>query len=379
MKRNIFLIPGFFGFANLGDFTYWGPVLRKLDELLTKADMPATLHCVKSIPTASLRLRTGCLLETIAKAGLGPKDIIHLIGHSTGGLDSRLMLTPGVNLQTSIDPEAYARRVRSSISIATPHRGAPIASFFSSVLGSKLLKLLSMMTIEALRRGKLPLSVWTEVAGLFALSQSTSDAAGSLVTQLYRQLLKDFNAERRAEVNELLESVERDQALLTQLTVESMDLFNAVAGDREGVLYGSVVTRAQQPSVAESLDIGLDPIGQAQHAFYYSLSKLAAGRDFQAPDKAFKQAMKRQFGEIPDSTANDGIVPTLSQPWGRCIALARADHLDIIGHYSDDEVLHDAEPQYDWLSTRSNFTNAGFDTVWQGVVDFIAESEKTTS
>ena len=78
MKRHIFLIPGFFGFANLGDFAYWGPVHRKLSELLDNAGMPAELHCVKSLPTASLRLRTRCLLETIADADpgpiLGPKD-----------------------------------------------------------------------------------------------------------------------------------------------------------------------------------------------------------------------------------------------------------------------------------------------------------------
>jgi triacylglycerol esterase/lipase EstA (alpha/beta hydrolase family) len=96
MERHIFLIPGFFGFANIGDFAYWGPIVRKLDGLLREAGMPAELHCVKSLPTSSLRARGRCLLETVAGAGLGSDAIVHLIGHSTGGLDARLLLTPAV-------------------------------------------------------------------------------------------------------------------------------------------------------------------------------------------------------------------------------------------------------------------------------------------
>jgi hypothetical protein len=86
--------------------------------------------------------------------------------------------------------------------------------------------------------------------------------------------------------------------------------------------------------------------------------------------------MKRAFGEVPDSRANDGIVPTLSQPWGRCVALARADHLDIIGHYTDASDEGNEEPQYDWLTTRSNFRSPQFHEVWLRVVDFMAEAEQ---
>jgi triacylglycerol esterase/lipase EstA (alpha/beta hydrolase family) len=375
MKRHIFLVPGFFGFANLGDFAYWGPAYRQLEVLLREAGMPAKIHCVKSLPTASLRTRTRCLLKAIADARPGSKARIHLIGHSTGGLDARLLLTPAVDLETKIDVEGYALNVRSSISIATPHRGAPIASYFVSIMGRKLLQILSVLTMAALRNGELPLSVWAKAAGLFALPASDDKTTGTLAGQLYRQLLSDFNEERHYQVVELLTEVERDQALLTQLTVETMDLFNAAAGDREGVLYGSVVTKAHRPGLSTSLEIGLDPVAQAQHAFYYSLSHLASGYEFPAPGGKFKQALLQAFGDVSGSLDNDGIVPTLSQPWGHCIALANADHLDIIGHYSDNSPSEGNDRQYDWLSTRSNFTTPQFREVWQKVVDFIAEAE----
>lgn len=373
MKRHIFLIPGFFGFANLGDFAYWGPVRHKLRDLLDDAGMPADIHCVKSLPTASLRARTRWLLEAIAEARPRSDTAIHLIGHSTGGLDARLLLTPAVDLQSRIDVEAIARRVHSSISIATPHHGAPIASFFTSVLGHNLLRLLSIVTIAALRGVHLPLAVWVEIAGLFALPSAFNETRGSLASQLYEQLLADFNAERRAQVEELLGEVQRDQSLLTQLTVESMDLFNAVAGDRDGVAYGSVVTRARPAGLDTSREIGFDLIDQAQQAFYYSLSKLAAGHEFPLPNAQYRKRMRAALGEVPDSSASDGIVPTRSQPWGHCIAVAQADHLDIIGHHGGAE--DDPERRFDWLATRSHFRTPQFEAVWEKVVAFIAKSE----
>jgi triacylglycerol lipase len=373
MKRHVFLIPGFFGFANLGDFAYWGPVRHKLGELLDDAGLEAQIHCVKSLPTASLRARTRCLLEAIAQARPRADTAIHLIGHSTGGLDARLLLTPGVDLRTRIDVESIARKVHSSVSIATPHQGAPIASFFASMLGHNLLRVLSIVTIAALRGTHLPLSVWVEVAGLFALPSSLSDTTGSLASQLYAQLLSDFNVERRAQVEELLGEVQRDQALLTQLTVESMDLFNAVAGDRDSVAYGSVVTRARPAGLDTSREIGFDLVDQAQQAFYYSLSKLAVGHELPLPNAQFARQMRKHLGEVPDSDASDGIVPTRSQPWGQCIAVAQADHLDIIGHHGGTE--DDPQRHFDWLATRSHFRAPEFEAVWGKIVTFIAKSE----
>ncbi|TFH22910.1 MAG: triacylglycerol lipase [Myxococcales bacterium] len=378
-QRHIFLIPGFFGFANLGDFAYWGPVQTKLAELLDEARMPATLHPVRSLPTASLRARTRCLLETIVATCPEPDAIIHLIGHSTGGLDARLLLTPAVDLGTEIDIEAYAARVRASVSVSTPHHGAPIASLFASVLGRQLLRLLSVLTMATLRVGELPLSVWAEVATLFALPTSLRGATGTLAAQLYRQLLADFNEERREQVRELLAAVERDQSLLTQLTVETMDLFNAAAGNRAGVLYGSVVTRARAPGLATVYEIGVDPVDQAQHAIYYSLSRLATGHDFPPLDGEQARVLAEAFGEAfdddPGDDASDGIVPTVSQPWGRVVAAARADHLDIIGHYAGDARDGPDERHYDWLTTRSHFRAPQFRDVWQRIVSFLAEAE----
>lgn len=373
MKRHIFLIPGFFGFANLGDFAYWGRVHEKLVTLLESEGKATAIHCVKSLPTASLRTRTRVLLDAIVAARPATDDSIHLIGHSTGGLDARLLLTPAVDLQTRRDVERIARRVRSTVSVSTPHHGAPIASFFNSMLGQKLLRLLSLLTMAALRRGQLPLSVWTKVAGVFALPPTLEKTTGSLVAQIYEQLLVNFDDSRRVEVEELLGEVQRDQSLLTQLTVEASDLFNAAAGDRSSVRYGSVVTRARAPGLDALMEIGLQPADQAQWGLYYSLSRLSAADEIPSLSRAHRSALKKFYGSVPGPDANDGIVPTLSQPWGECIAAVQADHLDIIGHHAQSP--GDAEQHYDWLLTQSGFHEADFDAVWRQVVAFILEAE----
>jgi hypothetical protein len=155
-----------------------------------------------------------------------------------------------------------------------------------------------------------------------------------------------------------------------------MDLFNAAAGDRDGVFYGAVVTRAKPPSLAGALEIGIDPVSQAQHALYYNLSRLASGYAFPAPDGEYEYKLREAFGEAPGNEANDGIVPTLSQPWGRCIAVAQADHLDIIGHYTGEKGDLPDERHYDWLTTRSDFRTPQFVEVCTRIVDFLGEAEE---
>jgi hypothetical protein len=61
-------------------------------------------------------------------------------------------------LPTSLDVERLAARVQSVVTIATPHHGTPIASFFTTLRGQQLLQLLSLLTIYMLHFGHLPLA-----------------------------------------------------------------------------------------------------------------------------------------------------------------------------------------------------------------------------
>jgi triacylglycerol lipase len=373
---DVFLVPGFFGFANLGDVRYFGHVRAFLGEALARLGVAARVHVVRTYPTASLPRRAGRLAATLARTarGAGP---VHLIGHSSGGLDARLLLTPGVRLapgrrRGAIDVEEVAARVEAVVTVSTPHHGTPVASFLTGMLGQRILRLLSLSTIYVLRFGRLPLSVVLKLGAVFALLDRQVGLRTALLDQLFSQLLSDFTPARRRAIERFFHDVGDDQALLTQLTLEGMDVFNATAPDRPGVRYGSVVTRARRPGLGTALAAGLDPSAQATHAIYAALYQVAArGRRgfLPAPAPAQAAALRSAWGAVPGPKANDGLVPTLSQPWGEVIHAADADHHDVLGHFAD---ASRRPPHFDWLASGSRFDRAGFEAAWTAVARFVA-------
>ena len=371
MSDRIYLVPGFFGFTNLGELRYFGHVHRFLGEACARLGVDARVHTVKTPPTSSLRTRAARLLDAIA-ATLHPGDgAIHLVGHSSGGLDARLLVSPEVSLPTRVDVERIARRVRTVVTVSTPHRGTPVASFFASLLGQRLLQLLSLSTIHVLRFGHPPITVLLKLGAAFARIDRHLGVNSALLDQLFGQLLGDFSAQRRRVIGRLLEDVRTDQALLTQLTPEGMDVFDAAIRMRRGVRYGCVVTRARPPGVRSAMAAGFDPTAQASHAVYQGLYRLAARSAATAPaslGRAQAHALEHAFGDLPRPRDNDGLVPTLSQVWGDVIHAVRGDHLDVVGHF-DDPAHH--PPHFDWLATGTGFGRADFEAVWTDVARYV--------
>jgi triacylglycerol lipase len=368
---HIYLVPGFFGFANLGELKYFGHVRQFLVQHSAAAGLNARVHVVKTHPTASLPTRAARLFDAIATTPRAGRGAIHLIGHSSGGLDCRLALAPDVRLPTSVDRQLYTNRVRSVVTVSTPHHGTPVASFFTGLLGQKLLQVLSLSTIYMLRFGRLPIAVLLQLGSVLTRLDNLG-MNSALLDELFGKLLRDFSIGRRRAVQRLFHEVALDQGLLLQLTPEAMDLFNALTHSHPGVRYGSVTTRAQAPGVRSTLAAGLDPSAQATHAIYRTLYRLAA----QTPRARWAQLsadqrrmLRRAYGTLPTMKANDGLVPTRSQVWGDVIHAAQADHLDVIGHFGDPS---SAPPHFDWLTTGSGFGKEKFEAVWEAVLRFLA-------
>ncbi len=369
-RHHLYLVPGFFGFTNLGELQYFAHVLDFLRARSRALGVRADIHVVRTHPTASLPQRAARVLETVAET-MGREGAVHVIGHSSGGLDARLAVAPGVSLPSDANVERVARRVRTVITVATPHHGTPLASFFASLLGQRLLRFLSLWTVYVLRFGRLPISVVAKLGALFARLDDHVGLNIALLDQLFGQLLADFSPTRRGAVETFFAEVSRDQALLPQLTPEGMEVFNATTRDRPGVRYGSVVTRARPPGVRSTLAAGLDPSAQATHALYQALYRLASrtprGRVPTLPP-AQARRLRKAYGTLPGPGANDGIVPTRSQPWGDLIHAAQADHLDVIGHFRD----RAKPPRHtDWLTTGSGFDAEHFEALWADVTGYV--------
>ncbi len=366
----MFLVPGFFGFASLGEMTYFSRVCELLASRLEQLGIDANVRAVGTLPTASLRARAATLAEAVAK--FAPADApLHFVGHSSGGLDVRLLVTPRVSLHTDVDVEAIGRRTRSVVTVATPHYGTPLASVVTGVLGQRILRMLSLVTLFALRTGKRPLRGAVKAAQVLIRLDDLVGLGGEVLEQLYDQVLADFDEERSASLEAFLGHVGGDQALLPQITPDGLDIFNSGAEDRPGVAYACAITRAKPPSTFGSLRVGLDPIAQVTYAVYHALYRLTA----QMPPsrlgplrEAQVEALVSGYGKVPAPAANDGMVPTRSQIWGEIIHVARADHLDVMGYFGDAE----AAGHVDWLVTRSGFDRTRFRALWGAVARFIA-------
>lgn len=107
-------VHGFLGTQNyFGLFEYWNGILPPIREAGTEAYDPS------SSLVASSESRANMVLEAIddAMAETGARKV-NLIGHSQGGLDSRIIASPG-----GLD---RGSTISSLTTIATPHRGVPI-------------------------------------------------------------------------------------------------------------------------------------------------------------------------------------------------------------------------------------------------------------
>ncbi|MDY7232203.1 esterase/lipase family protein [Hyalangium rubrum] len=374
-KHYIYLVPGFFGFTNLGELVYFGHVRDFLQAEFARRGVEAEVVNILSHPTASIRQRAADLLtgvQTTASADEGP---IHLVGHSTGGLDSRLFVSPGASLREGLELESYARRVRTVVTVSTPHAGTPLASFFLGLFGQQLLKLLTLFTVYVLRFGRLPLKVAFRLGHLLARADNQLGWKQTILDQLFDQLLGDFSADRREALSRFLGDVGKDTSLIPQLTPEGIDLFNAGCADRPGVRYGSVVTQARPPSLRTRFSAGLDPYAQITHtvyAFVYGQTQRMPLNRVPPHTPEQTAALVEAFGALPGLQACDGIVPTRSQVYGKVIGAVRADHLDAIGHF--DQPSHQP-PHVDWLISGSGFRRPQFEKLWKDVADFLLAEE----
>jgi len=368
-RHYVYLIPGFFGFADLGGISYFHHIRETLTELFHAQGVDIEVHFVDTLPTASLRKRALALHDQIAETALDEDAPIHLIGHSTGGLDARLFTTPSAMLFGGVDPETYAARVRTIVTVATPHFGTPMASFFDSLLGQNLLLLLSMATIYAMRFGRFPLSTLFSIVGVITRLDDVLGFRHTIVDQFYDNLFSNLDGTHADSVQEYLDAIREDRTLLGQLTPGGIDLLNAAAEDRPGVRYGSVLTQARPPQLETMRRIGADPYRLASHALYACLHTITAQvPTYPEPTRAQREAIRRGFGGAPARGANDGVVPTWSQLHGEVIHCTWADHLDVCGHF--DEHTHQP-PHIDWLCSGTGHRRAAFNTLWREVTRFV--------
>jgi hypothetical protein len=363
----IYLSPGMFGFARLASFEYFEHVVRALEERFHARGREVTVRVCDVHPTASIRRRAATLARMIGETAGDGGGPVHIVGHSTGGLDARLVASPSVSLpEVTAQQLAWLPRLRSVTTINTPHYGTPLAAFFATVSGQRLLYAITALTVAALKLGAPPLAAASALVAAFGRVQ-LGGIELSLVDRTVDSVIRVLDDASSRELRAWLKQLRDDQGAILQLTPEAMDLFQAGVENRPSVRYQCVATYAPLHAGAGDWLLALrSPWSAVSSAIFTALYNITGRHDPRYPcaptDPAAERSLRVLLGELPPIHANDGVVPLSSQLWGDLLWAGKADHLDVVGHFPGGGTHND------WLTSGARFNRVRFDVIMDRIV-----------
>jgi len=367
-----------FGFGRLGSYNYFAHVERELVARFAAAGHELIAHVIDDLPTSSIRRRATRLAEVVSRTALDGQ--IHLLGHSTGGVDARLVASPA----TQTIPDETLRwlpRLCSVTTMNTPHFGSPLASFFTTAHGQRLLAALSMLTVAGLTLGASPLRATSVILGLLQRGDASIPFKLLMLDRAIESLAGLVDDAGNPAVRTFLSAIEDDQGSMLQLSPESMDLVVAGFPDRPGVRYQSTISMTPTPGPRRWIGTVGHPLRALSLSLFFGLHQLTANIDKRYPcaattgaDSSLEDQLAAALGRVPTLEDNDGVVPLRSQLWGTVIWAGIGDHLDVLGHYHDKRTDVPAELRHrDWLTSGSDFSDVEFaaliDAIAAGMLD----------
>ncbi len=369
-RHHVYFVPGLFGFGRLAGYDYFTHMRRGLEARFRDAGLSVTFEDVPSPPTSSLRERARVLATTVSRTA-SQNGIIHLVGHSTGGLDARLVVAPNTDLHLHKELMAWTPRVRSIVTLNSPHYGTPLASYFATVSGTRVLYAISLLTVISLKLGEPSLAIFSRLLVGIGSIDSLLGGDLKLFRSLTGMLLRFVDKDGRGEITDFLSKVRIDQGAVIQTTPEAMDLFNAVADDNDSVRYGCVVTAAPRPRTMRFAWRIRSPYAALTAALFTTWYQFAAQRHKQyyyaQPTEQEQLALRLGVGHVVSDTDSDGVVPTLSMLWGKLLWAGEADHLDVLGHFYDRLRPSD---HTDWITSGSGFDRRTFGELLDRIAGF---------
>lgn len=350
MSEVILFVPGFFGFGTFGHpdrplVEYFAHVE---DALLRALPRPLRFAVHEPPPAASLADRAKSLHRKATEILQAGATRLHLVGHSSGGVDARLLANAHAG---ALPPRAdLLARIGSVTTISAPFHGTPLARragrgtwmaapalWFGSILAS---------------RGRLRIAgqlgtLWTLVKRI-TLQQPTPTEA--LIAQL-----ADVDAATAHEIRRFLEDVARDHRLVDDLTPEAMGELNRSLAGGDRVFIRSFVSIAPRAGLSP-LAFGTAPIHRMLYDAAWALTASGPRNGECVPAGPWIGSARLSLSR----TSNDGIVPAWSQTLeGHADGLVLGDHLDVIGHFESAGAT--------FLRSGSKFDEGRFRALWSAV------------
>jgi hypothetical protein len=363
------LTPGLFGFARVASFDYFEHLVKALATRFNAQGKNAIISVCEVHPTASIRRRAATLAEMVHETAGQETGPIHLIGHSTGGLDARLLASPGAQLGLDPSKLAWLPRLRSITTMNTPHHGTPLAAFFATVSGQRLLYATTALTVTALKLGAPPLAATSALVGAFGRVELRGLELG-LVDRFAEAVIRVLDDAASRDLRRFLAQLRDDSGATVQLMPEAMDLFHGAVGDRPGVRYQSVASYAPRRAATDWLAQLRSPWAVLSATIFTALYNITARHDSRYPcvGPTAERDLQRVLGETPPLTASDGVVPLYSQVWGDLVWAGKADHLDVVGHFPG------PGGHNDWMASGARFNRGRFDTMVDSILAGMARA-----
>jgi len=333
----VVLIPGFLGFARFGGFYYFADrliaVLRGLLEEPLGYAVP--MIPVTTFPTDSLRKRQKGLLQELESfcRGLSGVERLHLIGHSTGGVDAQLLACTRPLYGASWDKKASLVRakIRSVVTISAPHYGTRLAESRLARWGENPLRH--------------PTAILPEMRTLL-----------DLLALIPRDLAATAGVELAApnDVLKFMWQVARSRRLIEDLKPKDMEaLRKRLAPDPDIALTCFVTGTLPRNDKTRPSD-----------PFFCDLYRLSEGSPGVSPEVERCERLLRELiqkdpklvicsdqSKIPplSPTLNDGVVNTVRQVVNpdqpdEVGGIVVADHADVLGHYDREDAQVGGKP-----------------------------------
>lgn len=403
MTDLVVLAPGFLGFDHFGGFPYFAQTVGTaisvaLADIARDQALDVRIVPCSTVPAGSLLERQEAFLRTLTRCldwveQQNNRPVrLHIVGHSTGGLDAELLtLRKPLGHQYWSEPADRIRRaLRSIIAIAAPLAGTSLAdAALVQLLATNEMHsfkdVLSWPRMQLERMTKLPSALpelWPELFDLL-------EGIPPLIKDDAVKLLAGNAWYDPHGVIEFVNNLRTNRKLLHDLRPAEVQATLSIGFD--GRLER--IQRARYLTVARSTSGPSTPAGKLFDFFYSLTARYADDDGLEAVAKGVNERLAS--GKIPiigashelpplRAASNDAVVNTLRQlPLGspeglelqldRITAVVVADHLDVLGYFPAATPFAEEAPN-GFLNSGSLFRGPEFCALYRSVAHEIAKS-----
>ena len=336
----VVLVPGALGFARLGGFYYFADrlvaVLRGLLEEALGYAVPV-VPCT-TLPTHGLPKRQRYLLDhldDLCTEKLSGVERIHLVGHSTGGVDAQLLAcTKPLDGRAWDQPASEVRRrIKSVVTISAPHYGTCLADSWLAYVGENPVLRWAAVIPEGIRLAYHVLRLLPQelpAIGQLQLAHPRDVVAFLGQIALHRELIADL---RPATMEKLRSVLKPEPGVSLTCFVSGTELQEGGA-NRSDSFFADMYRLTKGDGTASPAVDGCRRL----------LSDLVTNRSA----LVIRSDRSRMPASI-DVGLNDGAVNTVRQlvdptDPSQVGGFVVADHADVLGHYDRQNSLIEGRP-----------------------------------